>query len=132
MIVIRNIKSKLLDISTDKMNVIFVLLMSLKFHQGFVAVCFPATLKNTKIRRFIDAPMSRLLIPSLKKTAPDARIYVGIDDDDTKLLKFKNKIKKFATVVIATNKKNRIPFNEITKRAYEDGAEYIVRVNGKF
>ena len=47
-----------------------------------VAVCFAATAKNSNVTNYEQTPMAQLSIPSTKRTAPQARIYVGIDDDD--------------------------------------------------
>lgn len=56
-------------------------------------------------------------------------MYVGIDDDDDRLMAWKKVLESFVTVVVASGRANRIPHNEVTRRAYKDGAEYIVRIN---
>lgn len=94
-----------------------------------VAVCFAATAKNSNVRSYEQTPMARLSIPSTKRTASQARIYVGIDDDDTLMMTWKEKIEHDATVIVTPGRKNHIPFNEITRKAYDDGADYIVRIN---
>tara|TARA_A100001015_G_scaffold28367_2_gene31516 strand:+ start:1786 stop:6273 length:4488 start_codon:yes stop_codon:yes gene_type:complete len=94
-----------------------------------VAVCFAATTKNSNVKNYEQTPMARLSIPSTKRTASRARIYVGIDDDDILMMKWKDVLEKEATVVVVSGKKNRVPFNEVTKKAYDDGADYIVRIN---
>lgn len=98
-------------------------------HRPRVAVCFAATAKNSNVRSYEQTPMARLSIPSTKRTAPQAHIYVGIDDDDILMLKWKEKMEHDATVIVTPGRKNHIPFNEITRKAYEDGADYIVRIN---
>ena len=98
-------------------------------HRPRVAVCFAATAKNSNVGSYEQTPMARLSIPSTKRTAPQAHIYIGIDDDDILMLKWKEKMEHDATVIVTPGRKNHIPFNEITRKAYEDGADYIVRIN---
>jgi len=75
-----------------------------------------------------------ILVPSFRKTTTikdDARLYVAIDSDDYYWHRFIKVIKSVGTVVVVnkTLLDGRITFNEITQRAQDDGAEYIVRVN---
>lgn len=75
-----------------------------------------------------------ILVPSFRRTTAkkdDARLYVAIDSDDFYYNRYLKVIQSVGTVVIVnkTALSGRIPFNEITQRAQDDGAEYIVRVN---
>lgn len=74
------------------------------------------------------------LVPSFRRTTvrkDNARLYVAIDSDDFYFNRYLKVIQSVGTVVIVnkTLLNGRIPFNEITQRAQDDGAEYIVRVN---
>lgn len=100
-----------------------------RLRSPIIAVCFPATAKNSKVLKFEETPMAQLSLPSIKATAPRARIYVAIDDDDTLLMAWKEKIEEMATVIVVPGRKNHIPHNELTKKAYDDGSDYIVRIN---
>jgi hypothetical protein len=64
----------------------------------------------------------------------DVRLYIAVDEDDEFWMNNLNKIHFPSWLSVRFNvypKKNKlnIPFNQITKYAYQDGADYIVRVN---
>ena len=105
------------------------LALSLRFRQCFVAVCMAATTKRTNVQMLRQTALFRHSLPSIHKTTRNVTIYVAIDDDDLKLMKWKNTLSRFAKVIVAKGEKNRIPMNEVTLAAYNDGAEYIMRTN---
>ena len=105
------------------------LALSLRIRQCFVAVCMAATTKRTNVQMLSQTALFRHSLPSIHKTARNVTIYVAIDDDDIKLMKWKNTLSRFAKVIVAKGEKNRIPMNEVTLAAYNDGAEYIMRTN---
>lgn len=62
------------------------------------------------------------------------RLYLGIDDDDQFWIDHHSEITTpgwFEKRVFFFKKtqRNRIPFNEIAKKAFDDGSEYFVRIN---
>jgi hypothetical protein len=105
------------------------LLLQFKLRYTFVAVCLSATTKNTDVTRFTQTALFKYALPSVHSTGRVAHVYVAIDDDDANFMSWKKTLESFVTVVVAKGKANRIPFNEVTKKAYDDGAEYIVRIN---
>uniref|UniRef100_A0A7S4MRJ8 Uncharacterized protein n=1 Tax=Odontella aurita TaxID=265563 RepID=A0A7S4MRJ8_9STRA len=99
--------------------------------------------------RLADAPLQSVLVPSLGRTiwenettTWDTRLYVAIDEDDRfwqerynndtvdlGLTKPSWLTLVFASFIKDPNSTNRIPFNDIARVAFNDGAEYFVRVN---
>ena len=114
-------------------NIVFCIGVLIQCTHAFTAVC--VCVRSRAIETSITAtPLMTILIPSFRKTTTtkdDAHLYVAIDSDDTFWLKYVKVIESIGKVVIVnkTSLDGRIPFNEITQRAQDDGAEYIVRVN---
>ena len=114
-------------------NIAFCIGVLIQCTHAFTAVC--VCVRSRAVETSITAtPLISILIPSFRKTTTtedDAHLYVAIDSDDTFWLKYVKVIESIGKVVIVnkTSLDGRIPFNEITQRAQDDGAEYIVRVN---
>ena len=102
---------------------------------AFTAVCVCVRSSAVDLVTSVsNTPLMNILVPSFRYTTTikdDARLYVAIDSDDYYWHRFIKVIESVGTVVIVnkTLLDGRIPFNEITQRAQDDGAEYIVRVN---
>lgn len=94
------------------------------------------TIKQTSI--------TTLLIPSIIKTITEKEmrdnnvtLYIAVDDNDQFWLEHhpylhtivKDGVHLSVKILNVKNVPNRVPFNDVTTKAYEDGAEYIVRVN---
>ena len=75
------------------------LALSLRIRQCFVAVCMAATTKRTNVQMLSQTALFRHSLPSIHKTARNVTIYVAIDDDDIKLMKWKNTLSRFAKVI---------------------------------
>lgn len=88
--------------------------------------------------------LTTILIPSVKRTITkeemleyNLTLYIAVDDNDPFWLKHhpslyalvKDEEHLSVKVVVVKNVPNRVPFNDVTARAFKDGAEYIVRVN---
>lgn len=106
-----------------------------------LAIC-TATRSLPSWKNIEETELNSLLLPSVIKTTDaaasqfDLRVYLAIDDDDTfwqnhvRVLTQKfSPLLKLYPCFFRKLKKNRIPFNELMRRAYDDGAQYMVRVN---
>ena len=103
-----------------------------------MAICVCArSLDHWKSRE--EAAFYSLMLPSVEATVSedekrewDIRLYVAIDDDDAF---FKETVKenevKWPPIIVTEVKRrrNKIPFNENAKVAYDQGAAYFVRIN---
>jgi len=105
-----------------------------------VAVVISSTTRGITDMRWENLALSSIMLPSLRKTLEPEytyTLYVGVDSDDEFYTSEENRahLVKIAgndlEVVIESYPRvpNRIPFNEILKRAFEDGNEYIARMN---
>lgn len=90
-------------------------------------------------------PLVELMMPSLLNTTESDRfqykLYVGIDTNDEfwmdplhqrHVRNLALETSEVAVVFVEVEPKEgiqRIPFNEVCRKAYDDGAEYIVRIN---
>lgn len=114
---------------------IVLLLLYVHAVSAFVAVCVCVRSRAVDfVTNIRYTPLMNTLVPSFRRTTvrkDDARLYVAIDSDDFYYNRYLKVIQSVATVVIVNKAllNGRIPFNEITQRAQDDGAEYIVRVN---
>jgi hypothetical protein len=85
-----------------------------------------------------------LLIPSIKRTITEKEkknynitLYIAVDDNDPFWLQhhpslyslLKDELHLSIKIVVVENVPNRVPFNDVTQKAFEDGADYIARVN---
>ena len=105
-----------------------------------VAVVVCSTTRGITDTRWENLALSSIMLPTLKKTLEPEyayTLYIGVDSDDEFYTSEENRAH---LVEIAGNDlevviesylgiSNRIPFNEILKRAFEDGNEYIARMN---
>jgi len=114
-----------------------------------IAVVACASSRGIENPRFDDAALVYLMLPSLLRTAETDRftyaVYIGIDEDDPlwndpvnkrrleAFVKGKTSGKYIGGRVVSfpqpSDGKKRIPMNEAIKFAYDDGADYIVRIN---
>ena len=114
---------------------IVLLLLYVHAASAFVAVCVCVRSRAVDfVTNIRYTPLMNTLVPSFRRTTAkkdDARLYVAIDSDDFYFNRYLKVIQSVGTVVIVnkTTLNGRFPFNEITQRAQDDGAEYIVRVN---
>ena len=143
----RQLRTLLLQTSAPPLRVVRAGLsdeLSFKTRRDFanctVAVVVSSTTRGIKDVRWENIALSSIMLPSLKKTIePDYAytLYVGIDSDDAFYASEENRahLVKLAgenlRLVMESYPRipNRIPFNEILKRAFEDGNEYMVRIN---
>ena len=104
-----------------------------------IAIC-AATHSTSTWKTLSDTTLQTLMIPSIKrsittndKNTYDFHLYLAADHDDAFWLKNNNKIQvpnwlslhfHFFTVPL-----HKIPFNQMMRKAYDDGAEYMVRIN---
>lgn len=111
------------------------LVFCIEYVCAFTAVCVCVRSSAVDLVTSVsNTPLMNILVPSFRYTTSikdDAHLYVAIDSDDYYWHRFIKVIKSVGTVVVVnkTLLDGRIPFNEITQRAQDDGAEYIVRVN---
>jgi len=105
-----------------------------------VAVVVSSTTRGITDMRWENLALSSIMLPSLKKTLEPEytyTLYVGVDSDDEFYTSDENRahLREIANdklkivVEFYPRVPNRIPFNEILKRAFEDGNEYIARIN---
>lgn len=108
-----------------------------------IAVATCASSRNWEHLPFDAMSLVKLMLPSLLKTMESDRfqykLFVGIDDDDNfwsnRLNQEKLRIEAKGQLELLFHSfpqpkaGHRIPLNEICKEAYEDGADYIVRIN---
>jgi FkbM family methyltransferase len=87
-----------------------------------------------------DSSLQTLLIPSIERyvtkeelDAWDVRLYLGIDHDDVFWLEHHERFEHPSWLTIDRGfyetPNHNVPFNEMMQHAYEDGAEYLVRIN---
>lgn len=110
-----------------------------------IAIATCASSRKMTDRPIEEMPLIELMLASLLKTAETDRfhynLYVGIDDVDEfwmdkehqsyvqKLALETSRVKVIFVEVPPEDGHFRIPFNEVCRRAYDDGADYIVRIN---
>lgn len=108
-------------------------------NKTILAICAPThSIKSWK--SLSDTSLQTLLIPSIERTVTeqelkdwDVRLYLGIDHDDGFWLKHHESFEHPSWLTIDRGfyevHEHRVPFNEMMQHAYDDGAEYMVRVN---
>jgi hypothetical protein len=99
-----------------------------------VAVCL--ALRSTIIPGSVfETPILKHLLPSIRLTTKeddDVRVYVAIDDDDIFWVRRRLILERRNVRILIVKKQTlngRIPFNEILALAYQERAEYLVRIN---
>jgi glycosyltransferase involved in cell wall biosynthesis len=104
-----------------------------------IAIC-AATHSKSTWRSLGDTTLQNMLIPSIEKTIStsdrskyDFRLYLAADHDDHFWLQNQNNVKTpdWLSVHIGFYDvpEHKIPFNPMMRAAYNDGAEYMVRIN---
>ena len=104
-----------------------------------IAIC-AATHSKSNWRSLDDTSLQILLIPSIERTIStsdrskyDFRLYLAADHDDHFWLNNKNNVKTpdWLSVHLGFYEvpEHKIPFNPMMRAAYNDGAEYLVRIN---
>jgi len=104
-----------------------------------IAIC-AATHSKSNWRSLDDTTLRNLLIPSIQKTISSAdrsqydfRLYLAADHDDQFWLQNQNNIRTpdWLSVYVGFYDvpEQKIPFNPMMRGAYNDGAEYMVRIN---
>lgn len=100
-----------------------------------IAVC-AASKSKPSWRSLADTALSTLLIPSLNRTTLGEpyifTLYLAFDHDDTFWKKHVGKLGGGEIPIkhnFYTSPAHKIPFNKLTAHAYNDGADYIVRIN---
>ena len=87
-----------------------------------------------------ETSLQTLLIPSIERTVKkkeiekwDVRLYLGIDHDDKFWLEHHKKLVKPEWLTMHwgfyKSPQQKVPFNQMMQHAYNDGAEYMVRIN---
>jgi len=108
-------------------------------HKPMIAIC-AATHSKSTWRSLGDTALQNILIPSMEKTIStsdrskyDFRLYLAADHDDQFWLDHRNNLKAPGWLSVHVGfyevPKHKIPFNPMMRAAYDDGAEYIVRIN---
>jgi len=121
-----------LDALTPKVNLLTVT-------KPMVAIC-AATHSKSTWRSLGDTALQNTLIPSIEKTIStsdrsqyDFRLYLAADHDDQFWLNNQNNVKTpdWLSVHVGFYEvpKHKIPFNPMMRAAFNDGAEYLVRIN---
>ena len=104
-----------------------------------IAIC-AATHSKSNWRSLDDTALQNILIPSIEKTIStsdrskyDFRLYLAADHDDHFWLQNQNNVKTpdWLQVEIGFYEvpEQKIPFNPMMRAAFNDGAEYLVRIN---
>tara|TARA_B110000090_G_scaffold7060_3_gene7369 strand:- start:28195 stop:32406 length:4212 start_codon:yes stop_codon:yes gene_type:complete len=104
-----------------------------------IAIC-AATHSKSNWRSLDDTALEKLLIPSIQRTISSAdrsqydfRLYLAADHDDQFWLNNQKNVKTpdWLSVQIGFYEvpEQKIPFNPMMRAAYNDGAEYLVRIN---
>ena len=110
-----------------------------------IAIVAATTSRHISSRPIDTMPLVELMLPSLPETVETDRyqykLYVGIDTDDEfwmdpdhqqhvrdLALKTSN-VEAIFVAVPPEESRQRVPFNEACLKAYDDGADYIVRIN---
>ena len=114
--------------------------LSLKMKKRpIIAICVPT--RSLPIWKSLnDTSLHTLLIPSIVRTISaqelytwEFRLYLGIDHDDRFWLDHHRKVETPDWLSVYAHfykhRENRVPLNNITRQAFDDGAEYIVRIN---
>ncbi|KAL7540715.1 hypothetical protein ACHAXR_011304 [Thalassiosira sp. AJA248-18] len=106
--------------------------------KSILAICAP-TRSVSNWETLADTSLQILLIPSIERTITkqefdewDVRLYLGIDDNDAFLRNHSEALNSTWLTIYPRfyeAHEDRAPFNEMMRDAYEDGAEYMVRVN---
>ena len=107
--------------------------------KSVVAIC-AATRSKSDWRSLDDTTLQNVLIPSIEKTISladrlkyDVRLYLASDHDDQFWLNNNNSVKTpdWLSVHVGFYEvpEHKIPFNPMMRTAYNDGAEYMVRIN---
>lgn len=102
-----------------------------------IAIC--TCVRSIPSDRYVEETyLLEYLLKTLEETVTDEEkrnydvtVYVYYDDDDV-FWKEKHKLvksKSFKITFDSTKRSDRIPWNEVTKRAYDEGVEYIFRTN---
>ncbi len=106
--------------------------------KSMIAICAATRSKNW--RSLDDTNLQNTLIPSIERTISisdrslyDFRLYLAADHDDHFWLKNQNNVKApfwlSVHVGFYEGPEHKIPFNPMMRAAYNDGAEYMVRIN---
>ena len=104
-----------------------------------IAIC-AATHSKRDWKSLNNTALVTTLIPSIERTLTEKdrsmysfHLYLAVDDDDVFWLKYQNEIEMpdWLTLHMGFYKvpEHKIPFIPMMRAAYEDGAEYLVRVN---
>ena len=104
-----------------------------------IAIC-AATHSKSNWRSLDDTALRNRLIPSIQRTISvtdrsqyDFRLYLAADHDDQFWLNNQNNIRTpdWLSVYVGFYDvpEHKIPFNPMMRKAYNDGAEYMVRIN---
>ena len=104
-----------------------------------IAIC-AATRSKSNWRLLKDTTLQTLLVPSIEKTVSsydrseyDFRLYLAADADDQFWLLNQNSLKTPSWLPVHIGfyetPEHKIPFNPLMRTAYNDGAEYFVRIN---
>jgi len=104
-----------------------------------IAIC-AATHSKSTWRSLDDTALQKLLLPSIERTIStsdrskyDFRLYLAADHDDHFWLKYQNDLETpdWLSVHIGFYEvpEHKIPFNPMMRTAFDDGAEYMVRIN---
>mgnify|MGYP001378184514 CR=1 FL=1 len=111
----------------------------IKIKKPIIAIC-AATRSVSNWKTVKDTSLQTLMIPSIEKTVSvidrnkyKFHLYLAADHDDNFWLKNKHKIQvpKWLSLhfYFFEGPEHKIPFNKMMRQAYEDGAEYMVRIN---
>ena len=90
-----------------------------------------------------DAEVVRTLIPSLIRTVTDLersryrfKLYIGVDDDDEYWTAkahqehIHDQVPTWLAIeILVFENQNKIPFNRMMRKTYDDGAEFMIRIN---
>ena len=107
--------------------------------KAVVAICAP-TRSQTAWRSAAATRVQTTLIPSIERTITAAererftiRLHLGISDDDAFWRQHAGALTAPAWLELRPSyhpaQPGRVPFNEMTRKAFDDGAEYVVRIN---
>jgi hypothetical protein len=110
-----------------------------KANKPIVAIC-SATRSKSNWRSLKDTTLQTLLVPSIEKTVSsydrseyDFQLYLAADADDQFWLLNQNSLKTPSWLPVHIGfyetPKHKIPFNPMMRAAYNNGAEYLVRIN---
>ena len=105
-----------------------------------IAVVLCATSRGVVDTRWQSLALTSIMLPSLAATVERGygySLYIGVDDDDVFFTKadttsyVKSVVGDAMRVVVESYRRTgrRVPFNQILERAFEDGNDYLVRIN---